>query len=390
VPLVAELDTAHEELRVAEEEIRVQQAELERMQQHETTAQRVHEQFLSLLPAAVLVTDRFGNVRFANAAAAVMLGVRLDRLIGKPVFAYVQSDDRGDLRRLLTAVGTGEEEKARRVVQVRGRTSEPLSVEVALTSTAQRHGEGREVTWVLLGQDGAYAASVASTLLQITQLPVVTTDPAEILRRVAPLCQQAFTVPVGASLTVGAPVAPDQVATDSQLAQAADGTQFRAGEGPCQDAYEHGEVVVSNDAAVDPRWPRCHEGFRSLGVREVVAVPLEVADAVGGCLNVYSREPGLVTDAHLASADLLAGAVAAVLHESEMMRELAAVAEQMREAMASRATIEQAKGMLMARYGYDADGAFAELVRLSSSSNTKLRVVAAALVDHSVRKAGGL
>lgn len=54
---------------------------------------------------------------------------------------------------------------------------------------------------------------------------------------------------------------------------------------------------------------------------------------------------------------------------------------QMREAMDSRAAIEQAKGMLMLRYGVDADRAFAVLRRWSQDSNTKLRTIADALVN---------
>jgi hypothetical protein len=53
----------------------------------------------------------------------------------------------------------------------------------------------------------------------------------------------------------------------------------------------------------------------------------------------------------------------------------------LRTAMAGRAVIEQAKGMLMERYGCDADAAFERLKRLSQHANVKLVDVAAALVE---------
>ena len=53
----------------------------------------------------------------------------------------------------------------------------------------------------------------------------------------------------------------------------------------------------------------------------------------------------------------------------------------LREAMASRAPIEQAKGMVMLRYGVDEDAAFRVLRKWSSVHNVKLRVVAAALIE---------
>lgn len=60
----------------------------------------------------------------------------------------------------------------------------------------------------------------------------------------------------------------------------------------------------------------------------------------------------------------------------ESVREVA----QLQQALASRATIEQAKGILMARRHTDAEDAFHELVRLSNESNVRLADVARALV----------
>lgn len=55
---------------------------------------------------------------------------------------------------------------------------------------------------------------------------------------------------------------------------------------------------------------------------------------------------------------------------------------QLREAIDSRAVIEQAKGMLMLRYDLEADAAFAVLVRWSQTGNIKLHTLAQGLVAH--------
>src|SRR3954470_20106908 len=55
--------------------------------------------------------------------------------------------------------------------------------------------------------------------------------------------------------------------------------------------------------------------------------------------------------------------------------------EQMRQALQSRAIIEQAKGIAMERYGLPAQAAWAWLVRTSQERNEKLRKVAELLVD---------
>jgi AmiR/NasT family two-component response regulator len=57
------------------------------------------------------------------------------------------------------------------------------------------------------------------------------------------------------------------------------------------------------------------------------------------------------------------------------------LAEQLREAISSRAIIEQAKGVLMAQRQCTAAAAFELLVTASQRSNRKLREVAQALVD---------
>lgn len=58
--------------------------------------------------------------------------------------------------------------------------------------------------------------------------------------------------------------------------------------------------------------------------------------------------------------------------------------EDLHDAMESGAVIEQAKGMLMARYGIPEDRAFTLLVGWSSSHDVELRVTAMALVSAAV------
>lgn len=54
---------------------------------------------------------------------------------------------------------------------------------------------------------------------------------------------------------------------------------------------------------------------------------------------------------------------------------------QLQQKMESLPTIEQAKGILMARFSLDADMAFSLLVRWSQANNLKLRTISLALVE---------
>ncbi|GAB3584682.1 PAS and ANTAR domain-containing protein [Amycolatopsis endophytica] len=69
------------------------------------------------------------------------------------------------------------------------------------------------------------------------------------------------------------------------------------------------------------------------------------------------------------------------VREAEQLSELAGEAAGLQRAMASRATIEQAKGMIMLAYGHDSAAAFELLIRVSQQSNTKLRDLADRLVE---------
>jgi len=64
-------------------------------------------------------------------------------------------------------------------------------------------------------------------------------------------------------------------------------------------------------------------------------------------------------------------------------------ADQLQHAMASRATIEQAKSIIMDRRGCTADEAFAALREASTRSNRKLRDIARFVVEGAPRQPAG-
>ncbi len=67
---------------------------------------------------------------------------------------------------------------------------------------------------------------------------------------------------------------------------------------------------------------------------------------------------------------------------AELLHEL----DGMRTAMASRATIEQAKGLIIAARGCTPDEAFDLLTRMSQNENRKLRDIASSLVESAQRQ----
>ena len=86
--------------------------------------------------------------------------------------------------------------------------------------------------------------------------------------------------------------------------------------------------------------------------------------------------------------ETFANYAAVALANAYLYSTTAALAEQMAAAMESRAVIEQAKGILMARQSISADDAFALLARASQTSNRKLRDIAAGIVSGTVPEDG--
>ncbi len=154
----------------------------------------------------------------------------------------------------------------------------------------------------------------------------------------------------------------------------ADALQHELREGPCVDAAVEGRVVWSSDLAGDDRWPQWGPRAVELGLRSILSVELHSRHRRIGALNLYGQEPREFLPDHRDLAWLLGRqASAALLH----LR----TEQGLQEALSTRTLIGQAEGILMERFGIDADRAFEVLRRYSQDANVKLRDVAAHMVD---------
>jgi GAF domain-containing protein len=164
-----------------------------------------------------------------------------------------------------------------------------------------------------------------------------------------------------------------------------DQAQYDAGRGPCLDAHEHGTIFRIDDTASDDRWPEFAEAARRHGISSTLSLPLVIGDRSVGALNLYSREVAHFDEKHEDGGRAFAGQAAIALANATAYFDQADLADNLRQAMASRAVIEQAKGILMAATGKDADGAFELLRQQSQQTNEKLRDVATRIVEQQRR-----
>jgi GAF domain-containing protein len=164
-----------------------------------------------------------------------------------------------------------------------------------------------------------------------------------------------------------------------------DQAQYDAGRGPCLDAHDEGKVVRLDDTAAEDRWPEFAAAAEDHGIRSTLSLPLVIGDQAVGALNLYSREVAHFDQKHEEWGVVFAGQAAIALANANAYFEQTDLAGNLRQAMASRAVIEQAKGVIIASTGVDAEQAFELLRQQSQETNEKLRDIATAIVERQRR-----
>jgi GAF domain-containing protein len=171
------------------------------------------------------------------------------------------------------------------------------------------------------------------------------------------------------------------VFTDDDAPQI-DTAQYETGIGPCLDAFRHQQVFRIDDMDKDQQWPPFSEAAAAHGVLSSLSLPLITRHEAVGALNLYSRSRAAFSDDDVHVGLQFAVQAAIVLANSQAYWDARQLGQDMAEAMKSRATIEQAKGILMGAQRCSADEAFQILVRASQRENRKLREMAAEIVAH--------
>lgn len=161
-----------------------------------------------------------------------------------------------------------------------------------------------------------------------------------------------------------------------------DKVQYSAGDGPCLDAATQRRPVRVSVEVARGRWPAFAEAADQAGVRSYLSSPL-VLDPDGthvGSLNLYGRHDNAFDPFDEALLKLFGSAASAAIGNAGRYLEARRHAEQLALALTSRAEIDQAKGVLMALRGIDADAAFDALRAQSQHTQVKLRDVARQLL----------
>ena len=192
----------------------------------------------------------------------------------------------------------------------------------------------------------------------------------------------ASTVEGAHSASVSMRQAEDLVcaASTSPLAGELEALQIQLGAGPTVNTLASGAATSAASLVTESRWPEFSNRAMYRGVAAVLSVPLPARGSTFGAVTLYSSTERVFTQESFEAMQSLAAQGAVVIANSILYWQVTELADQLKEALESRAAIDQAKGILMAREGMSADEAFATLLRASQSGNVKVREIAQRLV----------
>jgi hypothetical protein len=166
----------------------------------------------------------------------------------------------------------------------------------------------------------------------------------------------------------------ETVGATHPLAVTLDDIQRRYAEGPCLSAAWDEQISRIDDMSAEGRWPRYRrDALQQTPIRSVLSFRLFLERKAMGALNFYAEVP------HAFAEDAISVGLLWASHTSQAWK-MAQRQQQYRASLESRDIIGQAKGVIMERYGIEADQAFSMLKVLSQESNTPLAAIAKRLL----------
>jgi GAF domain-containing protein len=231
-------------------------------------------------------------------------------------------------------------------------------------------------SWV----DGEDAA-MANVYAELSKIVLGSRPLGALLRQVSELAVKAMPGIDEASVTLIERGRARTVAFSGQLAVTLDERQYEQGFGPCLDAALYGQTIMVDTSEEDGVYSDFAHQARRQGVRHVLSVGMPALQEISGGMNIYtSGAAGPIDAATRDIATVFAGHAAVTMFNAALYAGAREQVAQMKQAMASRAQIEQAKGVIMRDRRCTAEEAFAVLADMSSRSNRKLRDVALSVI----------
>lgn len=225
----------------------------------------------------------------------------------------------------------------------------------------------------------------AERIASLAQLLLSGDDPEATLRQLAELALDVIPGSAAAGVVASGEATWSFAASAGSVADLHK-FQLLMGDGPVAEALRYGEARRIDDAANEDRWQSVCAAMTSEHLRSCLVLPLRTDRRPGGALALYAHQPDAFVGSAHDIALLFAAQGGVAVRNAALHRGCRRMVENLQIALASRAVIEQAKGILVAEYGYPPDVAFKRLSLMSQNSNRKVRDIAADLVEGRIRR----
>lgn len=171
------------------------------------------------------------------------------------------------------------------------------------------------------------------------------------------------------------------VVSSDEVALRMDELQYLRGRGPCLEAIRAAVRIEVPDVSKETRWGDYAEQAASNGVHSIVALPLVVDGSALGALNLFAAAPYAFAPADIVRAEAFARQASTALTLLLRHARHTVLDDELREALATRAVIDQALGILMVTREITSQEAFESLRHRSQTTNRKVSDIAAELIE---------
>lgn len=228
-------------------------------------------------------------------------------------------------------------------------------------------------------------AAVTAAFVSLASSLVTGDDVVDLLDTLTTDCVRLLDVASAGLLLADARGVLHVLAASSPATRALELFQLQRDQGPCRDCFHSGSPVAVPDlAALTDRWPLFVPRARAAGVASVHAFPMRLRDATLGMLGLFGSGVGHLDPADAGLAQALADVASVALVQHTAAADPSAITSQLQTALAGRAAIERAKGLLAQVGGIDMDEALAALRHHARSQSRRLTDVADALLSRTL------
>jgi GAF domain-containing protein len=200
-------------------------------------------------------------------------------------------------------------------------------------------------------------AHLVESLRALSGLAVVDMDLPALMTKVATYAVQAIPGAEGAGLTLIAEDESETLVATTQFVREVDAIQYGMRQGPCITAASEGMTVLSHSLGDDKRWPEFGAQLDGLGVHSALSLPLIGPDRVVGAMNIYARRRDAFDRRSADFGRRFAVPAAVTVQTALAMARARELATQFETALATRAVIDRAIGVLIASDGISSEEA---------------------------------